>query len=263
VTVYAGGATIDTNGKDSTWRLPLEKPYGKGVKSITLANSVLKNGNYICPPAVRFAGDGSNVTAVVDFDETLRTNRGVIVTSPGFGFTSAPTVKIEKEACDNSSFYTDSTVEMVDFDDASYVHGGLTKRGSGTLTLTCANTYGGATRLEGGTLAFTHAQGLPGGDVEFAASALMGANGTVPLLTAMSYTGGAMRVTEADALDDTTWHGMKTIATFTEPLASLPTVEFVNADGTAANSGAWLFMLGDGGRSLMFGYMRGTQIIIR
>ncbi|MBO7684754.1 MAG: autotransporter-associated beta strand repeat-containing protein, partial [Kiritimatiellae bacterium] len=181
VTVYAGGATIDTNGRDSTWRLPLEKPYGKGVKSITLANSVLKNGNYICPPAVRFVGDGSNVTAVVDFDETLRTNRGVIVTSPGFGFTTAPTVKIEKEVCDNASFYTDATVEMVDFDDASYVHGGLTKRGAGTLTLTRANTYGGATRLEGGTLAFTHAQGLPGGDVEFASAALVGANGTAPL----------------------------------------------------------------------------------
>ena len=263
VTVYAGGATIDTNGKDSTWRLPLEKPYGKGVKSITLADSVLKNGNYICPPAVRFVGDGSNVTAVVDFDETLRTNRGVIVTSPGFGFTSAPTVKIEKEVCDNASFYTDATVEMVDFDAADYAHGGLTKRGAGTLTLTRANTYGGATRLEGGTLAFTHAQGLPGGDVEFAAAALMGANGTAPLLTAVSYTGGALRVAEADALDDTTWHGMKTVATFTEPLAALPSVEFVNADGTAANPGAWTFMLTNGGRSLTFGYVRGTQILIR
>ena len=263
VTIYAGGATIDTNGKDSTWRLPLEKPYGKGVKSITLADSVLKNGNYICPPAVRFVGDGSNVTAVVDFDETLRTNRGVIVTSPGFGFTSAPTVKVEKEVCDNASFYTDSTVEMVDFDNASYVHGGLTKRGEGTLTLTRANTYGGATRLEGGTLAFTHAQGLPGGDVEFAAAALMGANGTAPLLTAVSYTGGLLRVAEADALDDTTWHGMKTVATFTEPLAALPSVEFVNADGTAANPGAWTFMLTNGGRSLSFGYVRGTQILLR
>ena len=263
VTVYAGGATIDTNGKDSTWRLPLEKPYGKGVKSITLADSVLKNGNYICPPAVRFTGDGSNVTAVVDFDETLRTNRGVIVTSPGFGFTATPTVKIEKEVCDNASFYTDATVEMVDFDDASYVHGGLTKRGAGTLTLTRANTYGGATRLEGGTLAFTHALGLPGGDVEFAASALAGADGTTPLLTAVSYTGGAMRVTEADALDDTTWRGMKTVATFTEPITSLPSVEFVKEDGTAARPGAWTFMLINGGRTLTFGYVRGTQIIIR
>ena len=56
---------------------------------------------------------------------------------------------------------------------------------------------------------------------------------------------------------------MKTVATFTEPLASLPSVGFVNADGTTANPGAWSFMLTNGGRSLTFGYLRGTQIIIR
>ena len=99
--------------------------------------------------------------------------------------------------------------------------------------------------------------------MEFAASALASANGTTPLLTAVSYTGGALRVTEADALDDTTWRGMKTVATFTEPLASLPSVEFVKEDGTAARPGAWTFMLMNGGRTLTFGYLRGMQIIIR
>ena len=91
----------------------------------------------------------------------------------------------------------------------------------------------------------------------------MSANGTAPLLTAVSYTGGALRVAEADTLDDAAWHGMKTVATFTEPLAVLPSVEFVNADGTAANPGAWTFMLTNGGRALTFGYLRGTQILIR
>ena len=100
-------------------------------------------------------------------------------------------------------------------------------------------------------------------DVEIAAAALMSANGTTPLLTAVSYTGGTLRVAEADALDDAAWRGMKTVATFTEPLASLPSVEFVNADGTAAKPGAWTFMLTNGGRSLTFGYVRGTQILIR
>ena len=99
--------------------------------------------------------------------------------------------------------------------------------------------------------------------MEFAASALVGANGTTPLLTAVSYTGGTLRVTEADTLNDETWRGMKTVATFTEPVTSLPSVEFVKEDGTAANPGAWSFMLTNGGRSLAFGYLRGTQIIIR
>ena len=267
VTVYAGGATIDTNGKDSTWRLPLEKPYGKGVKSITLANSVLKNGNYICPPAVRFAGDGSNVTAVVDFDETLRTNRGVIVTSPGFGFTAAPTVKIEKEVCDNASFYTDATVEMVDFDAADYAHGGLTKRGAGTLTLTRANTYGGATRLEGGTLAFTHAQGYPGGDLEIAAAAVQGQTLAAPLLTAdtLAFSAGkGVRVTEADTLDDKTFGSLKTVATFTTPLAEKPSLTLVDGNGDELPpTGLWQLMLADGNRTLKFGALRGTQILIR
>ncbi|MBR1587652.1 MAG: autotransporter-associated beta strand repeat-containing protein [Kiritimatiellae bacterium] len=266
VTVYAGGATIDTDGKDSTWRLPLLKPYGKGVKSITLADSVLKNANYICPPAVRFEGDGSNVTAVVDFDETLRTNRGVIVTSPGFGFTSAPTVKVEKEVCDNASFYTDATVEMFDFDAADYAHGGLTKRGAGTLTLAAANTYGGATRLEGGTLAFTHTQGYPGGDLEIAAAAVQGQTLASPLLTANTLAFGAdkgVRVTEADTLDDKTFGGQKTVATFTNPI-SLPALTLVSADGTEwTNNRQWHLQLSDGGRTLKFGPARGTQILIR
>ena len=56
---------------------------------------------------------------------------------------------------------------------------------------------------------------------------------------------------------------MKTVATFADPRAALPTVEFVKADGTAANPGAWSFMLRNGGRSLAFGYVRGTQILFR
>ena len=266
VTVYAGGAVIDTNGKDSTWRMPLEKPYGKGIASITLANSVLKNANYITPPAIRFDGDGSNVTALVDFDETLRTNRGVIVTSPGFGFTSAPTVKIEKEVCDNASFYTDATVEMVDFDAAGYAHGGLTKRGAGTLMLTGVNTYGGATRLEGGTLAFTNANGYPGGDLEIAASAVQSPI-SAPLLTARALSFAAdkgVRVTEADTLDLATFGHLRTVATFESPLGAIPTLTLVASDGTPyASGGDWRLCLVDGGRTLKFGPNRGYRVTVR
>ena len=56
---------------------------------------------------------------------------------------------------------------------------------------------------------------------------------------------------------------MKKVATFDQPLAALPSVAFVNADGTAADSGAWIFNLTDGGKSITFGYARGTVLILR
>ena len=224
---------------------------------------MLNNANYICPPAVRFEGDGSNATAIVNFDEAQRQNTGVIVTSPGFGFSSAPTVKIEKDNCDNSSFYTDATVTMVDFDAAGYAHGGLTKRGAGTLTLAGVNTYGGATRLEGGTLAFANVNGYPGGDLEVAADAVR-TPPAAPLLTAETLTfaaGKGVRLTEADTLDRKTFGRMRTIATFTTPLAQLPSLVLVNSDGTECESGGrWCLQLADGGRTLKLGALRGMSV---
>ena len=267
VTVYEKGATIDTDGKDVTWRMAIEKPYGLGIQSVQLPDEVLATtatNIFIGPtrPGVDgISAQGRTTDLLLDFDDVTRRVTNVIVNARGFGFTSAPTVQFEKGEV-NGTWWS-CTPTMVDFDDASFVHGGLTKRGAGTLTLTRANTYGGATRLEGGTLAFTHADGLPGGAVEFPAAALMAANGATPLLTAVRYTGGALRVTEADALDVETWRGMKKVATFDQPLAALPSVAFVNADGTAADSGAWIFNLTDGGKSITFGYARGTVLILR
>lgn len=43
----------------------------------------------------------------------------------------------------------------------------------------------------------------------------------------------------------------------------LPSVAFVNADGTAADTQAWVFNLADGGKSITFGYARGTVLILR
>ena len=267
VTVYEKGATIDTDGKDVTWRMAIEKPYGLGIQSVQLPAEVLATSAtniFIGPtrPGVDgISARGRTTDLLLDFDDVTRRVTNVIVNARGFGFTSAPTVQFEKGEVNGTWWNCSAT--MVDFDDASFAHGGLTKRGAGTLTLTRANTYGGATRLEGGTLAFTHADGLPGGAVEFPAAALMASNGTTPLLTAVRYTGGALRVTEADALDVETWRGMKKVATFDQPLASLPSVAFVNADGTAADSGAWIFNLTDGGKSITFGYARGTVLILR
>ena len=144
--------------------------------------------------------------------------------------------------------------------------GGLAKRGAGTLTLVNTNTYNGVTRLEGGTLAFAHAEGYPGGDLEIAAAAVQGSL-PAPLLTAQAVTfreGKGVRVTEADTLDDKTFGRMKTVATFTTPLAAVPSLTLVNTDGTEwTSSKQWCLQLADGGKTLKFGALRGTQLIVR
>ena len=145
--------------------------------------------------------------------------------------------------------------------------GGLTKRGAGTLTMVNTNTYNGVTRLEGGTLAFSHAEGYPGGDIEIAAAAVQGQTLAAPLLTAQAVTfreGKGVRVTEADTLDDRTFGRMKTVATFTTPLAAVPSLTLVDTDGTEwTSSKQWHLQLADGGTTLKFGPMRGTQLIVR
>ena len=264
-TVYAGGATIDTDGRNVTWRMPLDRPYGHGIKSITLPAAACATNALLGPSRCFITSTAGGVAgdALMDFDDTNRVARGMIVTSPGFGYEAAPTVKVAK--IDTTSSFDACTVETVDFDAADYVHGGLTKRGAGTLTVTCTNTYGGATRLEGGTLSFTHEQGYPGGDLEIAAAAVQGSL-AAPLLTAhtLSFVSGkGVRVTEADTLDADTFGVPKTVATFATPLSAVPSLTLVASDGTAVDSGVWQLLLRSGGTELAFGPMRGTVLIVR
>ena len=264
-TIFEKGAVIDTDGKNVTWRQPLERPYGHGIASVILPAAALAENTLIGPTRcyITSAEGGVAADALMDFDDTNRVARGMIVTSRGFGYEAAPTVKVHKANCSDT---WDCTVETVDFDAAGFAHGGLTKRGAGTLTITCTNTYGGATRLEGGTLAFSHEHGYPGGDLEIAAAAVQGPL-LAPLLTAHTLAFGAgkgVRVTEADDLDDKTFGPMKTVATFTTPLAELPSLTLVDGNGDELPpSGLWCLMLTDGGRTLKFGAMRGTQVIFR
>ena len=65
-------------------------------------------------------------------------------------------------------------------------------------------------------------------------------------------------------MDDKTFGRAKTIATFTTPLAEPPSLTLVDGNGDELPpSGLWCLMLTDGGRTLKFGTVRGTQVIFR
>ena len=263
VLVYEKGATIDTDGKNVTWCAPLARPEGKGLDTVTINNATLTAADYTeGPGVVKVYNNGwfdNGGTVLADFDDATRTQAAAaIVTCPGERYTEGDcTVKIENR---------DLTAVTITRTLRDLGSGSFTKKGAGTLTLTSTNTYAGATRLEGGTLAFTHAQGYPGGDLEIAAAAVQGAL-SAPLLTAHTLAfnaGRGVRVTEADTLDDKTFGAMKTVATFTTPLDALPSLTLVDGNGDVLPpNGLWCLQLADGGRTLMFGAMHGTIVIFR
>ena len=258
VVVYSGGATIETEAANAVWTAPLVRPVGQSITSITLPSEVLTSTNALGPMCIRISGNGHGATAIANYEDATYRTKGAIVTSPGYGYDNETTVTID-------AWNRKSTIPCT-YTLGEVAGGGFTKKGGGKLTLKGANTYAGATRLEGGTLVFADPNGYPGGDLEIAAAAVQGQTLAAPLLMADTLTfaeGKGVRVTEADTLDDSTYGAIKTVATFTNPI-ELPSLTLVDEDGTVwANNRQWCLILADGGRTLKFGPLRGTQILLR
>ena len=156
---YAGGAVIDTAGQSVTAAAPLQAPAGNGVATVTLAS---QGSGYVGEPYVSIdGGSGEGATAVANMEDD-GTGQGtyrvasVTVTTPGWNFTSAPTVTFRSGGATNQAAAAGVAL-------AANTSGGLTKLGSGTLTLGGANTYGGATTVSNGTLKLGQALALPTG----------------------------------------------------------------------------------------------------
>ena len=161
VTVFPGGATLDVNGKTaSNAAVPFEKPYGKGVASIAWPSGTATN-NYLGAPEVVIAGGGgTGAVAHCTFDARSGTIGKIVVVSPGWGYTSAPTAIIK-----TADRATDIACTVTMTDGAEQPGGGLTVTNSsataGTFTLTAANTYTGPTVVAGGTLKLGAADAIP------------------------------------------------------------------------------------------------------
>ena len=206
--------------------------------------------------------NGIQKTSTKNVAYEINLGGGVVRASDARGFTSPLKMNLTGASGTNVTF--DTQAAAVTLSGVLSGTGGLTKVGTGTLTLSGANTYAGPTRLVDGTVAFT--QAYPGGDLELPAGVSGGTS--APLLTAPSFAfaaGKGVRVTEADALNIQTFGSMRKLVTSTTPIASVPSLSLVASDGTpfTDEKGIWRLFLTDGGRTLKFGPLLGTQILLR
>ena len=91
---------------------------------------------------------------------------GITITSPGTGYTSAPTVTLFGGGYSSAATLGTATI-------AANVSGGLIKQNTGTLTLSGANTYTGNTTVNGGTLEVVQATIATNSTVTVASGAVL------------------------------------------------------------------------------------------
>lgn len=302
VTVYAGGLTVDTaeaaTKGDVDWNVPIQKPSGNVLFSVSLPTDATFVNRYVAPPRVVISGvNVHGATAAAELDEATGTLTGIMVTSPGNDVPDDLTVTIAS-GDGKTTFACPFTVG------APATSGGLVKRGAGLLRLTMLkntpNTYEGATVVEGGSLEFvsdTYPAGSPlvlkGGEAKFGG----GWTRTVPSLEgfgALTLSGsGVVEVTDELRLSCADLFGAGRSLAVTGRLRLADGVRLVVTDpenlaayaesdkatfltATEALEGPvpqveldeatyvrWRCLRADGGRGLRFGRAKGALLIVR
>ena len=227
VFVYGGGATIDDGGHNVTIAQPLQAPTGNGVSATGLSVS---GGGFIDTPLVTITGGGgTGATAVANIDANGNLT-GITITSPGTGYTSAPTFALLGGGVGNTGSITGTPALVTN------TSGGFTKAGAGTVTLTGSNTYGGATNITAGTLALNGGSIL--GPVNVTGGTF-GGNGTAGNVTvssgasnAIANSGGVLTVSKL------TFNGIGTLnLTVTSTSPVLNATNLVTSGGGGVSTG--------------------------
>jgi autotransporter-associated beta strand protein len=222
----AGGARIDSDGRDITFAAPLIAPPGSGVTAISLST---QGSGYIGEPYVSITGDGVGATAVANMADDGTGNGtykvdSVTVTTPGINYTTA-TVSFLK----GGATAVAPTVDAVTL--ATTAPAGLTKLGLGTLTLSGTNTYAGVTTISNGTLRLGIANALP-------TNSVVNVNGGIYDLGGFTVTNGQVNVTSGSIRNGTIGNPAITVddtATMTTRIGSSGLTK--NGNGTLVLNG--------------------------
>jgi autotransporter-associated beta strand protein len=149
--VYGGGVVLDSSNFNVNVAQNLSAPAGSGVVSVAFGGPL---AGYAGAPLVNITGGGgTGATAIAQFDYATLSVTGLLITSHGYGYTTAPDVTLLGGG--NTNVYLGSAGL------GANTSGALTKLGSGALQLTGTNTYGGGTIINNGLLAFASTNALP------------------------------------------------------------------------------------------------------